>query len=356
MFRKIILPIIAGIGVIFSIFMIYYTTKEKPIPPIPFQPPTPPYHNFIAGSGLVEASSENISIGAPFTALCLAVYVTPGDIVSAGTPLFKIDDRVLQAQLLETKAAKGVALANFQKLLGQPRPEEVPPFEARLKQAQVNFEDQSTQQSLFESVRDKQAISVNELNQRRFATDLAQYQVAEAQADLDLKLAGAWIRDLEISAMQIEEADKRVGVISTDIDRTTVRAPIDGQVLQVKIRPGEISQPPFQEDPMVLFGSIDPISIRVDIDEDDAWRMRAGAPATAFLRGNSKISATLQFERIEPYIIPKTSLTNETTERVDTRVLQVIYNFKREGQPIYLGQIMDVFIEAPPYRTQNEEF
>jgi hypothetical protein len=42
------------------------------------------------------------------------------------------------------------------------------------------------------------------------------------------------------------------------------------------------------------------------------------------------------------------SLTGESTERVDTRVLQVLYSFQPGDRPIYVGQQMDVFIKAPP--------
>jgi hypothetical protein len=55
--------------------------------------------------------------------------------------------------------------------------------------------------------------------------------------------------------------------------------------------------------------------------------------------------------RVEPYVVPKRSLTGDSTERVDTRVLQVIYSFYKGALPIYVGQQMDVFIEAPPLGT-----
>ncbi len=51
--------------------------------------------------------------------------------------------------------------------------------------------------------------------------------------------------------------------------------------------------------------------------------------------------------RIEPYVVPKKSLTGDSTERVDTRVLQVIFSFTRGDLPIFVGQQMDVFIDAP---------
>ena len=73
-------------------------------------------------------------------------------------------------------------------------------------------------------------------------------------------------------------------------------------------------------------------------------RVRPGAAATASVRGRASLKTPLHFEYIEPYVIPKKSLTGESTERVDTRVLQVIYSFKRGTLPVYVGQQMDVFI------------
>jgi hypothetical protein len=94
-------------------------------------------------------------------------------------------------------------------------------------------------------------------------------------------------------------------------------------------------------------GNLDRLHIRVDIDENDAWRFKPGVRAAAFLRGNRDLSAEVYFVRVEPYVTAKTSLTGSSTERVDTRVLQVIYGFDRSLLPVYVGQQMDVFIEIP---------
>jgi HlyD family secretion protein len=75
--------------------------------------------------------------------------------------------------------------------------------------------------------------------------------------------------------------------------------------------------------------------------------VRSGASAFAFVRGNRELQTPLQFVRFEPFIVPKRSLTGDSIERVDTRVLQVLYRFDRNQLPVYVGQQMDVFIEAP---------
>jgi len=106
--------------------------------------------------------------------------------------------------------------------------------------------------------------------------------------------------------------------------------------------------------PLLLLGNLDRMHVRVDIDENDAWRFNPKATAMAFVRGQPKLKTGVTFEYIEPYVIPKRSLTGDSTERVDTRVIQVIYSFKRGELAVYPGQQMDVFIEdltprsAPP--------
>ncbi len=96
----------------------------------------------------------------------------------------------------------------------------------------------------------------------------------------------------------------------------------------------------------MIVGNLDPLHLRVNIDDMDIWRLKAGTAAFAILRGNSSITTPLEFNHIEPFVIPKKSFTGEDTERVDTRVMQVIYSFPRGDLPIYPGQMMDVFIES----------
>ena len=133
-----------------------------------------------------------------------------------------------------------------------------------------------------------------------------------------------------------------------ELDRLVVRALVAGEVLQVKVRPGEyVGTPPNQ--PLIILGNIETLHVRVDIDEYDIPRFRRDVPATAVPRGNLQVRYPLKFFRVEPFVIPKKSLTGDNTERVDTRVLQVIYEFDPAGlPPLFVGQQVEVFIDAGP--------
>ena len=79
--------------------------------------------------------------------------------------------------------------------------------------------------------------------------------------------------------------------------------------MQLKVHLGEFAPTGVLAQPLILFGSVEPMNVRVDVDENDAWRVRASADAIGFLRGNRQINVLLKFVRFEPYVIPKVSLT-----------------------------------------------
>ncbi len=94
----------------------------------------------------------------------------------------------------------------------------------------------------------------------------------------------------------------------------------------------------------LLFGSASPLHVRVDIDEEEGSWADLNANAVAMLRGSAAISTALSLVRLEPYVKPKRSLTGESSERVDTRVMQVIYKIEDSQFPGKVGQQVDVFI------------
>jgi HlyD family secretion protein len=293
MYKFYLLPILALIGIIFVIRTVILGSIPKPVQPPVVEPPRAPYAQFVASSGIIEASSENVAIAAPLAGVVKVVFVKVGDFVKAGDPLFALDDRDIVAELDVRKA--------------------------QLESARATLADAETQLSIYRSVSDARAMTKGELLKRQSTTAVAAARVAEAKS--------------------------QVKASETTIERMTIRAPIDGQLLQVKVRAGEFAPAQVLVNPLMLLGAVTTLAVRGDVDENDAWRVKAGSPATAVLRGNSSISFPLTFDRFEPYVIPKRSLTGDSSERVDTRVLQVIYSFDRKLLPVYVGQLVDVFIE-----------
>src|SRR6185436_13622627 len=97
----------------------------------------------------------------------------------------------------------------------------------------------------------------------------------------------------------------------------TVVAPRPGTILQVNIRAGEYASATPKSAAMIL-GDVQHLQVRADVDEQNAARLQPGQTATAYLKGDTTEPMELRFVRIEPYVVPKVSLTGASTERVDT--------------------------------------
>jgi HlyD family secretion protein len=341
------IPVIALVSVTFTAARAYeWRWRYDPTLP-PADPARAPYTYTVAAVGLVEPSSENISVSTAVPGLVTTVHIKVGDRVRRGAPLFSLDDRDLRAELALRQSNLEVARARLARLEQVPRPEEIPQSEARVHEAEAALADAQNQQRLIESVSDKRAIREEDLLKRREATNGASARLEEAKAALALLKAGTWMQDIQVARAELANAEAQVHRVEADLERLTMRAPINGEILQLNIRTGEYAQAGQLQKPLLVMGEVAELHVRADIDENDAWRVRPGSPAEAAERGNSSRRAQLEFVRFEPYVIPKKSLTGDSTERVDTRVLQAIFRFIDKGVPFYVGQQMDVFIDAP---------
>jgi multidrug resistance efflux pump len=361
--RSIVIPALAVVGVGVAL----YTAAQSNKPVVPAQPiaspASSPFASPVAGAGIVEASTQNIAIGSNVAGIVTKVFVKVGDTVKSGDPLFQIDDRSLraelavrQAELAGRKATLSAAQARVARDEQWPRPEQIPPLQAQVTAAEASLADMTMQlANATNASATPGVIAAEELERRRWAVESARARLKQAQSELALMNAGTWAQDVAVtraqaaeSAAQVQSAEANVAATQTEIDRLTVKAPVDGQLLQVNVRAGEFAQAGPLTLPLMLFGATGTLHVRVDIDENDAWRVKSDAKARASLRGNANLTTDLTFVRIEPYVVPKKSLTGDSAERVDTRVLQVLYSFPGGALPVYVGQQMDVFIDAGP--------
>jgi multidrug resistance efflux pump len=345
MVRKYLLPLAALLLAYFAVYHVVRGQHQEPPPPPPVTPSRAPFGDTVAGAGLVEAQTENISVGAYLPGIVTEVCVKVGDPVEKGAVLFRLDDRPLKAEWKFRKAAVEAAQAQLDRLKKMPRPEEVPSARAKVREAEANLGDMDDQYRRSQVLFGQGAVGLEERVHREQMARAAREQLARARADLDLLLAGAWDKDIAVAQAAIDQARAQLEQTETDLKRLEVPALVKGTVLQVNVRPGEfVGAPPGQA--LIVLGCLDRLHVRVDVDEHDIPRFRPGAAARAMLRGAPDQEFNLRFVRLEPYVIPKKSLTGDNSERVDTRVLQVIYAVEPTQRPLYVGQQLDVYIQA----------
>lgn len=356
MVRKYVLPLLAvGLTVFAIAYALSNQRPEQETPP-PVAPTTTPFGDTVAGAGMVEPSTEasgtgNITVGSQLAGAVTKVCVHIGQTVKAGDLLFELDKRQTEADLKLRQAALAIAQEQLRRLKLQPRSEEVSVSEAQVEVAEANLRQLEDQ---FERAR--KLISTSSIAQEDYVTRQQAFQSGRAQlsvakANLTLLKAGAWEPDMAIAAANVEQARAQVEQSMTTLQLLQVRAPVNGTVLQVNVRPGEYVST-FGGQSLILMGNLHPLHVRVNIDEEDLPRFALYAPARAKIRGDPlQEEVNLSFVRLEPYVVPKASLTGVNTERVDTRVVQAIYavdpnNRLVKENKILVGQLVDVFIDT----------
>jgi len=306
--RLSILLALLGIGAV--TVLVFRLKKPQPAPQPLVEPSRAPYADSIGARGMVESIDENVRIAPLLPGLISEVYVKVGDRVRKGDPLFRQDTRDAEARIANQKAQVGL-------------------LEAKVHEAEVMLSDRQDSFQRSDKLRVKDVTSEDDRQRKYYAMRSAETALATTKADLELAKA------------QLDQSH-------VNLELLTVRAPRDGEILKVDLRAGEYAAVPPTDlnNPSLLLGETRFLQLRADVDEDSASRVRAGAPAVAFIKGMKSDPIPLRFVRIEPYVTTKKSLTGESTERVDTRVLQVIYQFDQSRIPVYVGQQMDVFIDG----------
>jgi multidrug resistance efflux pump len=343
--RTLLLPMLAVVA--FSFMSWHLAKSHQPTPDVepPVAPSRNPFVNTIAGAGLVEPRSENIKVAAVVPGTVAVVCVRVGQQVEPGEVLFKLDDRQRQADLVVQRAAVAEAEANLRRARQAPRTEDLPPSAARLEKAQAELAAQKDLWDRAKELVSRKVLSQEEFFQRQQAYLAAKAHCSQVEAE-DVRLrSGTWQEDLAVLEAQLARAQSLLRQAEMELDRLQIRAPIRGTVLKVDVRPGEyVGTPPGQT--LLVLGEIEQLHVRVDIDEQDLPRFRPGLPGTGYVRGDANSPIELKFVRVEPYAEPKKSLTNAGNERVDTRVLQVVYALENPTSVVYVGQQLDVFLDA----------
>ena len=297
----------AILGVLLAIGSAYISgIPAKPQPPA-FKPASNPYAKGIYANGIVEtpqASGENINLYPEVPGTVVKILVAEGQHVKAGTPLLILDDSVQRATTASAKAQIDVA-----------------------KATRKNLQDQYGKL--------KASWTLDARSVSKDALDTAENAARGANATLEL-------------------AQKQYEAANALLAKYSIKALSDGTVLSINTAVGSYisSQGVYSSytgafRPVMVLGNTEgSLAVRCYIDEILIHRIPdpADIEARMFIHGTD-INIPLKFVRIQPNVTPKIELSSQRTERVDVRVLPVIFSFeKRKGLLIYPGQLVDVYI------------
>jgi HlyD family secretion protein len=355
--NKLIFALSIG-GVLAGLVAAYlFGLQRKAQPPV-FKPVSSPYETAIYANGIIESdqpSGSNITIYPEVSGPITRIFVHEGQSVTAGTPLLSIDDSVQRAVTAQLGLQAEASQALLDDLKAQPRKETLAIAEAQVRLAEANLKIARGQfakrRASFDL--DPKSISQDVLDTAEDAVNQATAGLDVAQKQSELIKAGAWSYDLLSQEKQSAALAQAYQSALALLQKYSIKAPADGVVLTINSTTGGYvsSQGAYNAytqglDPLVVMTAPqDYLAVRCYIDEILVSRLPTSWHINAQLsiRGTD-IKVPLEFVRVQPYISPKIELSNQRQEKVDLRVLPVIFRFQKQDAPVYPGQLVDVFI------------
>jgi HlyD family secretion protein len=358
--NKIIFALVA-VGVLGALWSAYvYAVPSKPLAPV-FNPAPNPYPDGIYTNGIIESyqsNGENINIYPEVAGSIVRILVTEGQAVTQGMPLVQLDDTIQRATVDQQKSQAEAAQALLEELRAQPRKETLEVARAQLEMAQAslkNMQDQLDKQQRSYDIA-PESVSKDALDNAVNGQRVARANLDVVSRQYELTKAGAWVFDVRNQEKQAEALTKAYAASSALLAKYLIKAPIDGVVMSVNATVGSYTSPQGGYDtytqgfgPVVVMGtSKGTLAVRCYIDEILIPRLPPAdkLEAQMFIRGTST-KIPLEFVRVQPYVSPKIQLSNQRQEKVDLRVLPIIFRFQPPaGAQVFPGELVDVYIRG----------
>ncbi|CCE02350.1 efflux RND transporter periplasmic adaptor subunit [Bradyrhizobium sp. STM 3809] len=291
--------------------------------------------------GRVEPASGLIKLGAPVVGLIQDVLVKPGDTVFAGQALVRLADAEARAQLASAEAQAAMRKRVRNK-------ESTPSGAGPRRRAEDGLAD--AQAAVFDArvALDK---AVAERRAGRGAdgdVDSARTQLAKAQAKLDQQADE--LRKVTADAPLPISAEGQLNVARSDLqaaratlEKLTIRAPLDGTVLQVNARAGEIAAPQATQ-PLALLGDMSSLRVRAELDQRDLDKIKPGQQAVVRSDAFRGRDVAGKVASIAPLVESSRAAALSQRNMTDVDVVEVLVDLAEPG-PFAVGMKVDVYFK-----------
>jgi HlyD family secretion protein len=350
---------LSAVGLLGACYVAYFTTITRAAQPPLFNPAANPYQDGIYAEGIVESmqtSGENINMYPEVPGTVKQIFVREGQLVKKGTPLVLIDDSIQRATAEQQLSQAQAAHAMLDELKAEPRKETLDVTVAQMNAAEASLKtatDELEKQNAAYKI-DPGSISKDALDSAINAKAVAERNLDVARRQYDLSKAGAWVYDIANQQKQYDALMKAYASSSALLAKYTLLAPQDGVVLSVNTVAGAYvsSQGAYDtytqgSNPIIsLSNSGSRLNVRCYVDEI----LVSHLPPSSQIKARMTIRGTtteipLTFDRIQPFVTPKIELSDQRQERVDVRVLPIIFQLDRpEDVNLYPGELVDVYI------------
>ncbi len=229
-----------------------------------------------------ELASDRIELSAESSEPITRIAVAEGTVVAAGDVLIVQDSARAEARLAEASAVLGQAQARLDELVRGPRKELIAAARANVEGATQDLEFRESEATRIRDIHSRGLASPEQLDRAQAALDAAQASVKLRLAQLEELLTGTTVEELAQAEQAVKQAAARRDAAQVDLERHTLRAPVDGVADSRLYEIGE--RPTLGQPVMIVLGGAQPYA-RVYVPESIRVHVQAGTAARVFVDG-----------------------------------------------------------------------
>ncbi len=298
----------------------------------------------IGGNGVIEPAQRETRVAAQVSAVVEKVFVAEGAKVAAGAVLVQLANGVEAAALKAAEADVNAEKANLARTLKGLRVEDREAVVAEAAAAKSRAELAIGVAARTELLAKSGSATQDELDRARRQAQTEQANLKVTEARVRAAEAGSRLEDIAFQRARVIATEARMLQAQATLERLTIRAPIDGEILQVKVREGELYS--FQgSEPLLVMGDTSKLRVRMDVDERDIAHVALGASAWVVADAFGAQKFTGKVTEIGRRFGRKNIRTDDPTEKNDTKVLEVVIELDSNAQ-LVPGQRVTSFIAA----------
>lgn len=309
----------------------HYSSEETSIVNLPFA-------HHVSATGKTMPSTNYVQIHAKQPGILKKLYVTEGQRVKKGEPLFKTDDSALLGKLRRKEARCQVARAKLEKLQARVTPADLKKKERDIEELRIKKREQEKECEIFQMLFKQDAVTAVEKAEKETLLRQILANLEKQSIEYESMKSGPSKEEKGVILAEIFEKEADYKALQEEIEGCRVTAPISARVLEIRSNEGQFIA--SSEQPVVVLGDDSNLHLHVRLGEEKAWRIipHKKLRAVAVHKSNPNIHFALKFVRIRP-CLKRENKTKESN-------LELIFAFQKGDNPVYLGEVFDVFIEA----------
>lgn len=318
-------------------------------------PPRPVHPVRLAAPAVVEPASRVIELQAQVQGRLARVTKESGDPVRRGELLAELENSVERANVALRRAELARAEAVLSRLEGGAREEDRRTATADLERAEAALEAAKIDLERAQTLVARGVRPAHALDAARATHAMRRAERDAARARRDRLAAGERPEVLSEARAEVERARAALALAEAQLAQTRILSPVDGFCVYRYREPGEVVGRQSDTLPVLSVAGVGVLCLRAEVDAADVGRVHVGqrVHATAPAYPGQTFSGTVQ--KLEPTLGRKNFRTGRPTEKIDTKVLEVVVALD-PGQNLPLGlETTCLFLEGPDNAARQEE-